>query len=114
MAIAKKIKYRFENGALVVGTIEQIESAAKGMGFKIDYSRIGSQPGYYPSSTKGLVKISSMNEMHIRRALIKRSQTYLDSVFAAKDSNRIFSKKFVNLAEDPIVKDLFIELQNRA
>jgi MarR-like DNA-binding transcriptional regulator SgrR of sgrS sRNA len=69
--------------------------------------------GYYPSESKGLVKISSMNDYHIRRALLKRSKDYFTEIFDKDDTNTVFLKKFAKMTEDQIVVDLYTELAGR-
>jgi hypothetical protein len=109
-----KIKYTFPSGLEVIGSIDEIEKIAKTMGVKLDYKVVGTVPrGYYPSESRGLTKISSMSDFHIRRALLKRSKDYFSAVYEASDSNKVFLGKFLNLTEDSIIQDLFSELKNR-
>lgn len=111
-----KISYTFSNGVEIKGTLEQIAKAASSFGEKVDFKKIDitSVPrGYYPSETKGLVKISEMNDYHIRRALLKRAKEYFGEIYHADDSNAQFLAKFMNLAEDAIVFDLFKEISSR-
>lgn len=107
------LDHTFSNGLKVTGTIEQLETIAKAMGLKLEGVKGGALKGYYPSESKGLVKISEMNDYHIRRALLKRSKDYFTEIFDKNDSNVEFLKKFVSLTEDSIVEDLFIELSSR-
>lgn len=106
------IKHKFENGLEVSGTFEQLEAVAKSMGLKL--TGIKSCPsGYYPSASKGLVKISDMNDYHIRRALLKRSKDYFAEVYNREDTNEVFLKKFVNLTSDQVIIDFVNELSKR-
>jgi predicted amino acid racemase len=70
------IDHVFENGVKVSGTLEQLETIAKAMGLKLVGIKTEYTRGFYSSESKGLIKISSMNEYHIRRALLKRSKDY--------------------------------------
>jgi hypothetical protein len=108
-----KIEHTFDNGVKVTGTFEQLESIARAMGLKLVGVKAPAMKGYYPSESKGLVKISSMNDYHIRRALLKRSKDYFTEIFDKDDSNNTFLKKFTDLVDDQIVSDLFIELSKR-
>ncbi len=110
----KSIEYTFENGLKISGTIDQIETVASSMGLKLNYKSIGHRPvGMYPSATKGLVRISTMNDYHLRRALLKHAKDYYAEVFQATDSNKQFLTKFTGLADDSLVVDLFTELSKR-
>lgn len=108
------ISYKFSNGVEIKGTIDQVEKAAKVYGLEIDYSKIeGCPDGFYPSKTKGLVKISTMNDYHLRRAILKRAKDFYSEIYESKDDNAKFLKKFVSLTEDNIVANIFSELAKR-
>jgi hypothetical protein len=108
------MEHTFANGLKVSGTVEQLETIAKAMGLKLEGVKVSpGTRGYYPSESKGLVKISEMNEYHIRRALLKRSKDYFAQVFDKNDTNTEFLKKFTQLTEDSIVVDLYNELSKR-
>jgi hypothetical protein len=107
------IDHVFENGVKVSGTLEQLETIAKAMGLKLVGIKTEYTRGFYSSESKGLIKISSMNEYHIRRALLKRSKDYFTEIFDKDDTNREFLKKFTSLTEDPIIIDLYTELSSR-
>jgi hypothetical protein len=110
----KPITYKFENGVETTGTIEQLLKVAEALGEKLRPETIDSVPrGYYLSSSKGLVHVNSMTDFHIRRALVKRAKTYMDSIFDAADDNATFMKKFINLTDDTAIIDLFNELSER-
>lgn len=113
--MSKKISYKFPTGLEVSGSIEEIEKIAKSLGLKVDYKKLGDEipRGYYRSESKGLVKVSDMSDYHIRRALLKRAKDYLSTVYEAKETNKKFLAKFLDLASDPTVEDLFTELQKR-
>ncbi len=93
---------------VVKNTLLSKAMGLKLVGIKTEYTR-----GFYSSESKGLIKISSMNEYHIRRALLKRSKDYFTEIFDKDDTNREFLKKFTSLTEDPIIIDLYTELSSR-
>jgi hypothetical protein len=112
MATLKKTKkdvitFSLENGMELTGTVEQIKQACRKMGVKANFK------GYYPSASKGMVKISEMNDYHLRRALIKTAKDYFTGMYKAEDSNKTFLEKFIGLAENELVQDLFNELKRR-
>lgn len=110
---AAVIEHTFEDGTKFSGTFEQLEKVAKALGLSI--TGIGKVPkGYYMSESKGLVKISDMNEYHIRRALIKRSKDYFAEIFNKEDSIKTFLGKYTSLTEDQTIVDLYNELQKRS
>ena len=114
MAEEKKINYKFSTGLEVTGTAEEIVAIAKALKVEVDFLKLGVIPaGYYPSETKGMVKIVDMGEWHLRRALLKRAKDYYAEMFDAKDSLETFLTKFTLLTEDRIVSDLFVEIQKR-
>lgn len=108
-----KITHIFPNGTEVTGTIEQLETIASALGTKLFLAGESCPRGYYPSESKGIVSISSMNDYHIRRALLKRTKDYLTDVFDKEDTNSKFLEKYTSLTEDNIIVDLFNELKSR-
>jgi hypothetical protein len=111
-ATSSTINHVFSDGTKFTGTLEQLEKVASALGLKI--TGLENTPkGFYVSESKGLVRISEMNDFHIRRALLKRSKDYYTEVFAKEDTNRQFLKKFTGLTEDQIVIDLYNELSKR-
>ena len=110
----KKINYVFENGMEINGTIDQIEKVAKTMGLKVNYKSIGYRPvGFYPSASKGMVKISEMIDYHLRRALLKEAKEYYAAMYSPDDTNQTFLKKFTGMAENALIIELFTELSKR-
>jgi len=110
----EKISYTFPSGLEVNGTVEEIINIAKALKVEVDFAKLGVVPrGYYPSESKGLIKVSTMADYHIRRALLKRGKDYFTEIFDATDTNTEFLRKFTALTEDKIVVDLFTELANR-
>ena len=111
-ATAGKIKHTFPDGTMVTGTFDQLTAIAKALGCKLT-GVAGTPRGYYASESKGLVKISDMNDFHIRRALVKRSKDYFTDVFDKNDTNREFLKKYTSLTDDMTVVDLYNEISKR-
>ena len=107
------IEHTFQNGTKVVGTYEQLETIAKALGLKLVGVKGPVPRGFYPSESKGMVKISEMNDYHIRRALLKRSKDYYTEIYDKDDTNTTFLNKFTNLTNDNIIVDLFSELASR-
>lgn len=111
-ATEPKLNHTFSDGTSFNGTFEQLQKVASALGMKI--TGITACPrGYYPSESKGLVKISDMNDFHIRRALLKRSKDYFAEIFDKDDTNRQFIQKYSQLLDDPTVADLCTELTKR-
>ena len=115
-ATGTKINYTFSNGINVTVTnIEQLEQIAKSLKLKISYDTLGFCPaGYYLSATKGMTKLSDMSDYHIRRAIVKHSKEYLETIYDSADTNTKFLKNFLGLSENEVIKSLFAELANRA
>ena len=107
------VEHTFENGVKVSGTLDQLVSIAKAMGLTLTGVKAPSTRGFYPSESKGLIKISEMNEYHIRRSLLKRSKDYFTEIFVKEDTNTQFLSKFAKLTEDSIIVDLYTELASR-
>jgi hypothetical protein len=106
------IEHTFPDGTKFTGTFDQLEKVASALGLKI--TGVGRTPrGYYMSESKGLVKITEMNDHHIRRALVKRSKDYFTEIYVKDDTNKEFLRKYTDLTLDNVVVDLFNELQKR-
>jgi hypothetical protein len=111
----EKVKYTFEDGLEITGTIDQLQTITKSLGRKLDASKFINRPkGYYVSESTGLIKITEMNEFHLRRALLKRAKDYYAEVFNAEDSIPKFLEKFTSIGIDPLVVELFTELDKRS
>ena len=113
--MSEKIKYTFSTGLEVTGTPEELDAIAKSLKLKLDYSVFGLKvpKGYYPSESKGLSKISEMNAHWLRRAILKRAKDYFAEIYNADDTSAAFLTKFINLADDQIILDLFNEIKSR-
>ena len=107
------IEHTFSNGTKVTGTYTQLETIAKALGLKLSGVKAPVARGYYMSESKGLVKISEMNDYHIRRALLKISKEYYAGMYDKNDTNSDFLNKYVSLTNDQTVQDLYTELASR-
>lgn len=112
----EKIEYQFKSGLKATGTFAELEKIASALGETLDITKLGGKcpKGYYPSETKGMIKISDMNDYHLRRALLKVTKEYFGSIFAADDSNAQFLQKYVAMSDSQLVNDIFAELKKRA
>ena len=111
-ASKKKISHVFPNGTKVTGTIEDLQKVADALGVKLVLTS-ATRAGYYNSASKGLIKISSMNDHHIRRAILKRASQYMRETYVATDSNADFMKKFAGMSSDAVISQLTKELASR-
>lgn len=112
----KHMNYHFKNGLKVEGTYEQIITIAKTIKEPIEPGKIvGEIPrGFYISEKNGIMKISDMNDIHIRNALLKQSKQHFEFLQKEKNiKNTEFLQKFMALADKPTVTDLFSELSKR-
>lgn len=111
------MKYQFKNGVNVEGTMEQILEIAKTLKETVDLKKIegGIPRGYYLSESKGeVVKIKDMHATHIRAALLKQSKEHFENLGKQKTlSVAGFLTKYTELTDNPIVQDLYAELQKR-
>lgn len=106
------IDYTFEDGTKFSGTVENLNKVASSLGMKV--TAIGTIPkGYYISESKGLVKISTMNNHHLRRALISHTRNYYANVYNSTDSIKEFLLKYEALDSNSVIMDLYNELRKR-
>lgn len=107
------LSYTFKNGTVVNGTLEQILQVAEILGEKVDnLEEIPS--GYYPSSSRGLVRIEDMNEVHIKNAINKIAYTYYQNLGKEDIDIGEYCARFVLLAEEPKLQELYGELLKRS
>lgn len=109
------MKYTFKNGAVVEGTVDQILSVAKSLGETVNLSKLGDIPrGYYNSEHHGIMKISGMNEGHLRNALTKRAKNHFESLSKKTQlTTEKYLLEFVGYGEDAVSQDLISELTRR-
>lgn len=112
-----KLTYEFSDGSSMTGTADQILKYAKTMGLAIDTKKLGiaTPRGYYSSRSKGLVKISEMDNIHIINCLNKLTIEYYTELkeHFREMSVASYLKLFVGLTENSEIEDLFLELQKR-
>jgi len=112
MDTTKVLTHKFSTGREFTGTFEELQKVAKALGLPITGLDLTPR-GYYNSKTDGLVKIQDMHSHHIRRALIKHTKDYMTNVYANKETNTEFLKKYAGLLEDHVAQDLLNELVSR-
>ena len=76
-----KSRYTLPNGVTLEGTIEQIRTIAKTLGYTVNFQ------GYYESSTRGLVKIADMETSHIRNAMSKLYREWVAELTALSNTD---------------------------
>jgi len=109
--MSAQITHEFPNGTKFTGSFEELQKVASVLGYSLKGVKLASVPrGYYPSETQGAVKISDMNEYHQRRALLKTAKDYITEVFDKDDSVQVFLNKFTALPGNPVIQDLYNEL----
>ncbi len=107
--------YKFKNGSSINGNVAQIMEVAKILGEEVDAAQLGIIPkGYYMSETKGLIKISDMNPLHIKNALTKATYTYFQNIGKEKISLKEYLQKFLAFTDSEQIVDLFEELVKQA
>lgn len=104
--------YMFPTGLKVEGTFDEVLSVANAMGFKIE-GDFPAPTGYYRSETKGLVKISEMDSIHLRNSLKKLARDYYSTKTSNDMTNAEFLEFFAKMAEDAKICELWQELYNR-
>lgn len=103
------MEYKLKSGAVITGTFDQIKEIAKSLG-----ETVSSDAHYYSSSKDEWLKISDMEDGHIRNALLKRSREFFEELSALKKAtNTDFLQKYTQLVDDKVVINLFSELQKR-
>lgn len=114
-ATGSTMTYVCSDGTRFTGDPKNILRILNASAEKIDISQFeGSLPGFYNSKSRGLIKISDMNSGHIRRALAKKGAIYFTNLGAETHiSDKLFSEKFIQFAEDSEIVQLFEELTRR-
>lgn len=109
----KKMIYNFSNGSTIEGDLEQLVKIAEILGEKLDTSKIHERAkGYYLSNSKGVIKISEMNDIHLRNAIQKATVTYFSNI-SRTISNEQWMNQYLSFQDDSLVQELFAELQKR-
>lgn len=109
------MQYKFKSGLTVEGSVEEILQISKAINEPIDPALLPRQKGYYFSESKHTyVKISDMDEMHIRNALCKASREYYQVLSQQRTIPRQeFMRKFISFGDDVLIQDLFYGLQRK-
>jgi hypothetical protein len=71
------MRIQLKNGMVVEGTLDQISAVARQFGETIAFQGDGI---HYESSSKGLIRIDSMENQHLRNALLKRYATFVSDL----------------------------------
>lgn len=111
------IDYVFSNGVSFSGTIEQVMQYAALLGETINPTRLGGvvPSGYYYSTTRGLLKISDMDTIHLVNALNKRSVDYYNNLRPkTKDFDlKEYLQAYIALVDSPEIEEMYKELSKR-
>ena len=67
-----KVTIELKDGTIITGLPENLA--------KLGLLKDANVSGYYRSETKGLIKISDMNDIHIKNALMKHYREHLDKL----------------------------------
>jgi len=104
-----QIVVKLDDGTTVSGTVVQVTKTLKALGYDANLEKT------YKSSTNGTVLISSMPTPHIRNAVAKQIQVWLDGL--KKLDNADFYEEVYNKLDMPFWDNEFInlveELQDR-
>ena len=114
------MKYEFKGGVTVEGDLNRILEIGTKLGEAVDLKNVEgftgtSVPaGYYLSSKDGLVELKSMNNFHVRNALVKHTKEYVAALGKKRDlSDDQFLTELEKLTEDATIASLFGELVSR-
>lgn len=114
-----KLQYKFEDGSVVVDTLENLIAIANIKGTKLDMAKISGElpEGYYLSGSKGLLKIREMEDHHLLNSFNKHFVDFLNSIrkdFATHGSLSKYVEEFGNFPDNLLLKNLFKEIENRS
>lgn len=82
----EKTRVTLPNGMVIEGTPDQLIDMVKKLGME---DVIDLRSGYYKSSTQGWVKISEMNTMHLRNAILKQYKEWVDDMHKIKNPREL-------------------------
>lgn len=100
------MKITLPNGVTLDGTADQILDVAEKLGFK-DVLK-----GYYLSASKGWLEISKMNTTHLRNAIIKQYEEWVDDLHIITDP-KVMVRMLMNGIEDETWLDMVKEYSTR-
>jgi hypothetical protein len=114
------MKYEFSGGVNVEGDLNRILEVGVKLGEAVDLKKVEGfsettiPAGYYLSSKDGLVELKSMNNFHVRNALVKHTKEYVAALGKKRDlTDDQFLTHLEKLAEDATIASLFTELISR-
>jgi len=115
------LEYTFQDGLKVSGSLEQILSIGQLKKEVVNLQQIAgvdgvSISGYYNSKTKGLIKISDMNNVHLMNSFCYSARTLYEKL--SKKTKELscsdFVKEIQTLSSDSLLTDLANEINKRA
>jgi hypothetical protein len=114
------MKYEFKGGVSAEGDLNRILEVGKLLGEAVDLKKVegfseSSVPaGYYLSSKDGLVELKTMNNFHVRNAIVKHTKEYVAVLGKKRDlTDDQFLTQLEKLSEDATIASLFTELISR-
>lgn len=107
MATENIISIKLVNGVKLEGTHENVTAILKALGF----SAMGDM-NHYISSTKGVIKISTMETTHLRNAVLKHYKGWIDSLYAIEDAT-VLANEIITGLPDITWKSMVAELAKR-
>jgi hypothetical protein len=109
----KLINHKFANGTSAKGTPETLRVIAEAFGESFIIPARVTRKGYYYSESRGkILKISAMNEIHIRNAILHRTNALISGM-PGTITNSEFLKMYTSISNDAIVSQLVDELKKR-
>lgn len=100
------MKVQLKNGMVVEGTLDQVSAVARQFGETVQV-----EDGlHYNSSSKGLVRISTMETQHLRHALLKRYASFVEGL-KQLDNSRVAAE--ISNPSDKTLVGLMSEFSRR-
>lgn len=110
-----QVTYVFNNGSKVTGTVDEILAVGKILKETVDLSRLPTPRGFYKSSSKGLIRIADMNDVHLKNAICSSIRDFYTKLSRAPYTNLSdFLADSTSLDKDPVITDLYREANARA
>lgn len=100
-----KVKYTFPNGVIAEGTLAQIQAIGKALGFAVNIKM-------YRSATHGLIPIASMDDTHLKNAILARYRVWANDLSGVKGARELISalrngpsdEEFLNLMTEYVTR----------
>jgi hypothetical protein len=105
MAARIKSTITLPNGVQIMGTADQLVETASKLGYSLDNAK------YYLSESRGLLRISEMDTLHIKNAMVKLYRHWLLDV--AKLNGNKFVEELVKGPESVTFNALYAEYMHR-